>query len=242
MTSQELVNLIGNIAWPITVVVLLIVLRRNVREILEAIRTRIADPGTPVRISRDGFELNARVDVLEGNLEVQKIRANAIALAASGGGSSDVLHGKAGSERMHELRSEYLAITGGNRSDRIRRKNSIADELGAVALRERVSKESLAREKDEIWTLALSAAATAVPEVGDDQLLLSCGRDVRRLHVRYRVAAAFAQLSASSLCNSVLRDDVLALLEVYQDGADPALKRRLDRTSSQLRIMDGPHG
>ena len=242
MSSQELVDLIGHLAWPVTVLVVLIALRRDLRAVLGAIKTRVADPQTPVRITREGVELSARVDIIEGNLEVERLRSNAIALAAGDMGPSGGPFDGQISARMRKLHAEYLDVRGGDRREKVRRKNAIADELGAAVLRDGVAKTLLADEQDEIWTLALSASITAVPEFCDDQLLLLCAKQVRRLHVRYRVAAAFSQLAQSSLISPALRDDVLALLDAYREGADPALIRRLDRTSSQLTTGDDPRG
>jgi hypothetical protein len=238
MKFQEIVDLVGKLAWPVTVLVVLVALRRELQSIMQAVRTRVADPETPVRITREGLELSARVETIEGNLEVQRLRANAIALATEKTGRT------VGGVSVHlrDLRAEYLTIRDGDRDERTRRKNTIADQLGAAVLRENIQKEALADAEDEVWTLALSAAITALPAAGDDELLLRSGRNVRRLHVRYRVAAAFAQLSDSSLLSPALSDEVLALLGTYRESADPALLRRLGRTSRQVAIRGGHDG
>jgi hypothetical protein len=77
-------------------------------------------------------------------------------------------------------------------------------------------------------------AAIALPRPGDDKLLLSAGRGVKRLHVRYKVAAAFAQQAPARTLSLELLPDTRELIESYRDSADPALLLRLDRTVALL--------
>jgi hypothetical protein len=97
-----------------------------------------------------------------------------------------------------------------------------------------VDRRILADQHDEVLTLALASAITALPKRGDDSLLLSAGSDVKRLHVRYRIAAAFAQLTASFNLDPKHLPDTRRLLQSYRDGADSSLVGRLDRTIALL--------
>jgi hypothetical protein len=81
VSSNEVVALIGDIAWPLTVLLILIVLRHEVRAIFHVLQKRIADLHTPVKLTREGLELSSRVEVLEGVIETQQLKTDVLASA-----------------------------------------------------------------------------------------------------------------------------------------------------------------
>jgi hypothetical protein len=96
------------------------------------------------------------------------------------------------------LRAEYIAAD--DEPDHMRRiqaKNDLARSMGAEVLRTNIDRNTLVDQGDEVMTLALAGAVTALPQSGDDVLILTAGRRIERLHVRYRVAAAVSELAQS---------------------------------------------
>jgi hypothetical protein len=118
---------------------------------------------------------------------------------------------------------------------RIQIRNDIARSMGAEVLRTNINRRILAVRGDEVMTLALAAAVTALPEPGDDLLILSAGRGITRLHVRYRIAAAVSELAESWNLGPNLMTDIRALLDSYRESADDRLIRRIDWTLTALK-------
>jgi hypothetical protein len=235
VSSSEVVSLIGDIAWPLTVLLILIILRHEFKAIFQAVQKRIADPHTPVKLTREGVELSSRVDVLEGVVETQQLKADVLASAAvtAGPTSPEV-------ERIPQtlltLRDEYLAADEEpDRERRIQRRNELARSMGAEVLRMNVSRQSLVDEADQIMTLALASVVTALPQRGDDVLILTAGRKINRLHVRYRISAAVSQLAQSQNLQPNLVLDMENLISSYRKSADDRLIQRIDRTLKVLR-------
>jgi hypothetical protein len=132
------------------------------------------------------------------------------------------------------LAQTYRQVSEPDHARRLQLKNEIAQAMGAVVLTSNIDRSVLAQQHDEVLTLALATAIISLPEPGDATLLLSAGSGVKRLHVRYRIAAAFAQLAQSRNLNLDLLPDTQRLLESYLDSADVPLLTRLDRTAALL--------
>jgi hypothetical protein len=79
MSSDDIVTLIGHLAWPLTVIGILVFLRRQIADGIEAIVTRIRDRSTEVTIGREGLRLTTRVASLEANAETQQIKSEVLA-------------------------------------------------------------------------------------------------------------------------------------------------------------------
>jgi hypothetical protein len=58
---------------------------------------------------------------------------------------------------------------------RIQVKNDLARSMGAEVLRANIDRRILVDQGDEVMTLALAAAVTALPQAGDDVLILTAG-------------------------------------------------------------------
>jgi hypothetical protein len=197
VSSSEVISLVGYIAWPITVLLILIILRREFGAILQALQKRIGDPHAPVKLTTQGLELSSRVEVLEGTVETQQLKADVLASAVVAE-RADPREAEGIPQALLTLRAEYIAASG--EQDYVRRtqmKTDLARSMGAEVLRMNIDRKTLADQRDEVMTLALAAAVTALPQLGDDVLILTAGKEIERLHVRYRVAAAISELAQS---------------------------------------------
>jgi hypothetical protein len=82
------------------------------------------------------------------------------------------------------LRAEYISAD--DEPDHMRRiqvKNDLARSMGAEVLRTNIDRYTLVDQGDEVMTLALAGAVTALPQSGDDVLIMTAGPRVERLHV-----------------------------------------------------------
>jgi len=107
--------------------------------------------------------------------------------------------------------------------------------MGAEVLRTNIDRRALVNQGDEVMTLALVAAVTALPQSGDDVLILTAGRRIERLHVRYRVAAAVSELAQSLNLQFNLVPGMENLISSYRKSADDRLIRRIDWTLKVLK-------
>lgn len=57
--SNNLVNLIGHLAWPVTLLIMLLLIRRHISAILKALSERIKNPGSDIKIGPDGLFVGA---------------------------------------------------------------------------------------------------------------------------------------------------------------------------------------
>lgn len=237
MSSSEIVDLIDHIVWPVTLLLIVFALRHELKGILLALRSRVADPRTSLKFTREGLELSSRVDALEGSVETQQLKADVLAKAMPvvpvESGSGDI------PQTLVNLRANYLAVDEPDRERRIRIKNELARSMGAEVLRANVNRRILADQRDEVLTLALAAAVIALPQAGDDDLILAAGAGIERLHVRYRIAVAVSELVQSQILKPKLVPDMESLINSYRKSADDRLLRRIKWTMATLRKYVG---
>ena len=141
-----------------------------------------------------------------------------------------------GKRELARLSQQYEALNVANGKERIRLKNELANEAYRVALSCGITKEALAQpQQDPLVTAALAVYVNTSPAPSDVQLLLLAGRDVRRLHVRYRVLLAFSTLVSAGFVGGDQRTELLALMKAYRDGADDVLLRRISSLEAQIQ-------
>jgi hypothetical protein len=102
-------------------------------------------------------------------------------------------------------------------------------------LRTNIDHQTLVDQGDEVMTLALAAAVTALPQPGDDVLIMTAGRKIERLHIRYRVAAAVSEFAQSRNLQLNLVAAMEGMISSYRKSADDRLIRRIDWTLKVLR-------
>lgn len=57
--SNNLVNLIGHLAWPVTLLIALLLIRRHINAILKALSKRIENPDSALELGPSGLSLSA---------------------------------------------------------------------------------------------------------------------------------------------------------------------------------------
>lgn len=233
VATSNAVALVGHLAWPVAVLAMVALFRRQLVGVAGAIERRVLDRSTDVSLGRSGLTLTTRVATLEATAETQQIKSEVLARAVTAG---DPVTAAASmpQQALGDLAEAYRAVDDSDYRERLRKKNEVADAMGALILRYDLDRRVLAESGDEVLTLALATAVMALPKAGDDDLLAQAGPGVERLHVRYRLASAIGQLADSRVLRADRVGLLTRLLESYSDGADPPLVRRLERTRIAL--------
>lgn len=254
------VDLVGHLAWPTIVMVIVYLSRAEIKAIISAISERIKDPKADVRIGKEGIEIKTRLDVVQAQIESLEVDQEqmkesvpgiptsepeeAVAEASDDSGEEDE---EAESEpeafaarepinsRLMQLADEYLAISHPDWKERIRLKDAAARRMAHCAARDRVSHDLLADQDHEGLILALAATIHSFPLPGDAARLLRISQKATKLHVRYKVAMAMARLVERKLATKEEADAFGKSLDEYKQTADRSLGRRIGWTQAVIR-------
>ncbi|HEX3144913.1 MAG TPA: hypothetical protein VHQ64_13150 [Pyrinomonadaceae bacterium] len=243
---DALVTLVGHLAWPVTVLALVVVLRREIQEICKSLSRRIADPASSLIIGKGGLEIKGRVDAALGRIESLEIDQNQ---------SKELIFGVLGKKELKagtvpgrdetvapellKLADEYLKISASEWSERVRLKDECARRMSNLVLTRNVSKDLLAGQDHEGLLMALVTAIHAAPEQGDFDRISRIAQKVKRLHVKYRIAMALGRLFEQNLAGEADVARCKEILDDYNIGADPALRRRIIQTKAIINLAVG---
>jgi hypothetical protein len=246
---RNLVDLIGHLAWPVTVLVVFVMLRRQVRQAADAIGERIADRSSDLEITREGLRIRSRLDALAGAVESQALAQDLIAQTAIQAGgrrgtpageppAAPAPDGERGAPipgELTRLADEYLAVSVPDWAERVRRKDALANTMGGYVVTHAVSKDALAGQRNQGLLVALASAVNAFPEYGDAARLLRAAPALTRLHVKYRFTVAFGGLIQKRLVTPAEVEAVERTLDAFEEGADGSLRARINATRSIAR-------
>lgn len=257
MTAESFghwVALVGHLAWPTLVLVLVILARAQVRDVIGALASRIRDPNSQVDISRDGLRLRTRMQALEGKLEsldedqlqLKTVYAPAAAKAATappgpvyrggtrgteelpeGAGSGTRGGGTAGHAAIDRDLQDLASRYRDLRTGGLAERDALAREMVNLVVQRRVSRDLLARSQDEGLLVALAAVAHAFPEADDVGRLLRIAPAADHPHLRYRIVLAFGRLVERGLVPAAELAAVHEILDRYARDADEPLRRRI---------------
>jgi len=234
------VALVGHLAWPVTILLLLFVLRREARGVVDAVRTRIASKESDVSIGKSGIEIKTNIQAINARLETVETgqgQFGQLLLQQLEAGSSAPAEISIPAE-LRRMADEYLEIQAPNWNDRVRLKDEAANRLGTYVVQRRVPREALANEHNEGLVIALASAVLAAPEKDDSRRLLTAAKSVHRLHVRYRILVALSRLVERRLLDPTEIEEWRGLLDRFEHGADASLLRMIEWTRSLLRTEE----
>ncbi len=201
--------------------------------------TRLYVQGAFARADVDAtkYALHADVDVrvaaLEAGQSLAIARAGAIAAVSAGGGATATAAAasradpKQGLAELTKLGDEYMSVKLKDYSDRLQKKNELADAMYRVVRTYQIPKQDLAQRRNEPFLLALALAVIASPEYGDLEWILNSTAKLTRSHVRYQTVIALATLSRANLIGRDDRPRVLELLKQFRMNADEPLLRQI---------------
>jgi hypothetical protein len=133
-----------------------------------------------------------------------------------------------GVSELKRLSERYLDVRIPDYKARVAEKDRLADEMVRVIREGAISRELLAGEDDQGFLLGLAATSLAFPEREDLPRLLVVASKAKLLHVRYRVVLALNKLVESGFVPQEQINEVVAALTLLAQGADNALKRRIE--------------
>lgn len=254
---EELVKLVGHLAWPLFALTIVILLKGPISGILKSLGRRVADPDSEVTLG-DWVTVKKHVAANSGNLEALEesqsvLRASLLKLlkgeaqkdsTAPASAEREAAAAKKSEEDRDHLKAladEYLRIQAADRSEKVRRKNEYATMLGDFVITHEVSKDWLAGQtNNEGLILALVSAVNAMPEEGDFERLMRVSGHVQRLHVRYKMALTLGYLFERRLAAAANAKEACEVLDAYENGADEYLKERIARTRSIIDLIANP--
>ena len=141
-------------------------------------------------------------------------------------------------QQLRRQAESYMAIQSPDYGTRVRLKDAAANKMADFILKSSLSHDDIVQlirqSRNEGLVLALATAVNIRPEPGDFDRLRSVAVPLQRLHVRYRVVVALAELYRKRLIPPSRRADLTALLQEYSIGADQSLQDLIDSTRSLL--------
>jgi|GEM_PF-6164207 len=233
---EQTVLLIGHLAWPLVAIVAFILLRKQLRDVFRSIGTRIADPSTDVAFA-DWVTLKKNVAANTGKLESLALGIE-VGKPAGPGTAEATASGSIQQDevKLRQLADEYLNVKDRDYAARVRRKNSLATEMGNFIIKHQIPRQKVAEENHEGLTVGLASAINALPLDGDLELLLKASENVSKLHVKYRIVVAIGRLFEAGLATAADAARVKKLLEAFKQKADESLKRRIEQTESIIDL------
>jgi len=232
-TFKAILDFLGAISWPVAIIIIALMIRREVVAILSVFRERVRDPRQAVVISAEGITMEA-VQVMQAQLEVQRannqqmnelVRRQIISDTALTDNIPDVLY---------ELADEYFKLSISDWRERVNRRNELAQRMAELALEHHVSRDRLAESGNEALILTLAWLAVSFPEPGDAKRLLSTAPRISRLHVRYYMTLSFARLVEDRLVGPEIVGCILETLTRFETGADKYLRERIMQTRALI--------
>ena len=233
---EQLVALVGHLAWPIVVILILYVLRVQLRDVFHSLATRVSDPSSQLSVG-DWLTIKNNVAANEGKLEALELSLQVVGASASRPSSA------ASAEptpkevaRLGQLADEYLNVKINDYADRVRRKNQLATKMGNLIVEHNISREWVAAQDNEGLKVGLASAINAVPMEGDFEHLLKASQKVTKLHVMYRIVVALGRLFEAGIATAADAAPAKAVLNAFMRDADVSLKRRIDQTRSIIDL------
>jgi dGTP triphosphohydrolase len=236
---EQLVTLIAAFAWPATVILAVVYLKKPIESLLEALASRIKDPRSNVTIGKEGLEIKSRLE----SLEIDQEQTKSLTLQALGVSDNLSYEVRPSSEALDPeliaLANEYMAIQHSDWAQRVRLKDAAARKMADLVITKNISRETLARQHHEGLILALAAASHTVPREGDVEHLLHVADEVSRLHVKYRIVLALGRLFERGIAKKDQVEPVCEVLRAYKHGADRSLSNRISYSENVIRSFGG---
>lgn len=240
--SRDLVDLIGYLAWPVTVFVIFLVMKKQAREVIESINKRISDPRTKIGLGSEGLTIETQMNAMDSRVESMQISQDqlkalllSIAPPPAPAKAAAQPHKPEIPPALAQLAQDYLDIEVPDYRERVARKNQCAQEMAAIVIRQQVPKGALAHSRNEGLIVAMASAIITLPDQSDMECLLTASQHATRLHVKYRIVLAFVALIQKGLAKPDDYPRIEGVLKAFAQGADQSLITRIDGTRALMR-------
>lgn len=219
------INMVAVVVWPITLLIIFWKFRQQLINILKSISHRMADSRTDVSIGKDGLEIRSRLEIVE----IDQEQTRTLTLQALGiDGSHKTETTDIISEELFSIADQYLNINEPDYTTRLRLKDEAAIIMASIVVTNNIARPRLAEQSHDGLSLALAATSHAVPQSEDLNLLLNAGRNVTRLHVKYRIVMATERLFTRGLADISAKGSVENLFQSFANEGDQPLINRIN--------------
>jgi hypothetical protein len=219
---KSAITFLGQALWPATTVIIFLFIRKELRDLLDAIRMRVGDPRQSISITKTGISLAA----IDAKVEILKEAQQPLAYKARRRTARTAVT-ETVPEELTKTANEYLGLKIPDWRERVEKRNELAQTMMDLAVEHHVSRDVLAAASNEGLILTAAKLALTYPERGDAERLLQAAPRVTRLHVRYHMALAFGRLVEVGLVDEKGVARILTALNNFERGADEFLARRL---------------
>jgi hypothetical protein len=233
---EQIVLAIGHLAWPLVAIIILILLKEQLRHVFHSLGTRVADPSTDISFA-DWLTIKKNVAANSGKLESLALSQQVVGTAEPGAlaaASTDPT--PQDDATLRQLADEYLNVKDPDYAARVRKKNQLATQMGNFIIQHKISRPWVVEQDNEGLTVGLASAINALPLEGDLYLLLAASERVRKLHVMYRIVVAIGRLFEAGGATAADAARAEVVLSAFMQTADDSLKRRIAQTQSIIDL------
>jgi hypothetical protein len=236
---EQIVALVGHLAWPTIAIILMVLLRKELKSVFSSLAKRVSDPTSELSIG-DWLTIKNTVTANAGKLESLELGLQVVsgssATAAAPETAEPLDDDKA---TLYRMAQEYLTVKEPDYAARVRRKNQLAAQMGNLIIQRGISRGWVSAQQNEGLIVGLASAVNAVPKEGDLDLLLRASTEIKKLHVMYRIVVAMGRLFESRLATAADIERTNAVLNAFKEYGDASLKRRIDQTESIINLAVG---
>lgn len=246
---EELVKLVGHLAWPLTTLFIVYNARKEIYSMIDSIAKRIKQESTDVEIGKEGIKLKSAIAATQAKIDAQdidleQVKSLALQIMNIHKPEKRFLESEtkehAIDDTLMKMAEDYLCINIEDWSERVRAKDAAARNMGNYIITNSISKDLLASQKHEGLVLALATTIHSFPEAGDIERLLKVSDKVNRFHVKYAIVMAFARLFERRIGSVADISRVRGVLNRYEVGGDTPLVSRINGTRAIInQIIHG---
>jgi hypothetical protein len=242
-TLEQIVLLVGHLAWPLVAILVLFALRVQLKHVFHSLAKRVADPSSDISVA-DLLSIKNSLAANSGKLEALGLGLQVVGTGVHSASPAAVTEPTPENKAtLLQLADDYLKVNIADAADRVRRKNQLATQMGNFIVQHQISRQWVVAQDHEGLNVGLASAINAVPLEGDLDLLLKASKRVTKLHVMYRIVVALGRLFEAGVATAADAAGAKAVLSAFMQKADDSLRRRIDQTQSIIDLaVNNPKG
>lgn len=228
-------KIIESTSWPITLIWIIFLIRKEITSLFASISNRIKDNETNLSITTDGLEIKKAIDATDARLatiRAEQAQLSAIALNPLASVRTDYI---SAFNQIKEIAINYENIKVSNHKERIALKNAASQAIAFIIIANKLNKDALKNEHLEGIFAGLADSIILNPDQEDFDRLRQVALKSNRLHVRYRIALGFSKLIETELIKSEQLIELNSIISSFLETADPPLNKLLTNIKSLIR-------
>ena len=234
--SENLVSLVGHLAWPVGALITLVIIRKEVIKLIKTIREKLADPMTSLSAGsvKIGPEFQSRVNsnVVDSD-QIKDVLKNLRQMPVAETNINEHI------SKVKELVTQYEDLKkSDDKQDNIMNKNKLVAGIANYIFMHNVPKEKLVNEDQRQGMIAAVAEAIRFdPHKSDIYLLLKIADKVEQGHAGHKILQAMDRLYDKWFIPHDFKMDIIKILDKYQKNADKDDTTFLNKIEQTRRIM-----